>query len=319
MRKVNISVHPLVRFNEKQFDEYVERAMKVDDKSLNKNSCNKQRNVSNPYVSYKAIQPTKEWGESAEIRVLKFHQSPKALKELSRENNARVLVAVKSENTYGNWEYGDMYFWQLAEHILKENVEELQRDVDYGMYEWRLSIYHRSFAEQIEETKALAQAKQQVSEFIGEMLTGNMSFAKLKEQFLKNLDKKQEMLKNRADGQYRDKTWDYKSEDDRVNSHIAFLCDSFHNMEHIEVALITAFLESAIVRFKGAQIDRLQGGDRQKRIKHSDMLELVNQTGVIDIIDGFRKELDYMEDQYKEHFQDAQNYAGCDGNEIAKA
>jgi len=313
MRKVNINVHPLVRFSEEQFDEYLERAMKVDDKSLNKNSCNKQRNVSNPYVSFKAIQPTKEWGESAEIRVLKFHQSPKALKELSEKNNARVLVAVKSENTYGNWEYGDMYFWQLAEHILSENVEELQRDVDYGMYEWRMSIYHHSFSEQIEETKALEEAKHQVSQIIGEMLTKNVSFSKLKERFIKGLEEKE----NR--GKYRDKTWDYRSEDDKVNSHISFLCDSFHNMEHIEVALITAFLEHAIVRFKGEQIDRLQGGDRQKRIKHSDMKELVNQTGVIDIINSFREELDDMEEQYKRHFQDAQNYGGYDGNEIAKA
>ena len=313
MRKVNINVHPLVRFSEEQFDEYLERAMKVDDKSLNKNSCNKQRNVSNPYVSFKAVKPTKEWGESAEIRVLKIHQSPKALKELSSENNARVLVAVKSENTYGNWEYGDMYFWQLAEHILSENVEELQRDVDYGMYEWRMSIYHRSFAEQIEEAKALEEAKQQVSQIIGEMLTKNVPFSKLKERFIKGLEEQE----NR--GKYRDKTWDYRSEDEQVNSHIAFLCDSFHNMEHVEVAIITAFLEKAIVRFKGEQIERIQGGDRQKRIKHSDMKELVCQTGVIDIIDGFRKELDYLEEQYKEHFQDAQNYGGYDGNEIAKA
>ena len=74
---------------------------------MNKNLCNKTRNVENPYEIYRSLLlPGWEW------RVLRKYQSPE--KE-ANDPLARWFVAVKSPLTYGEWEYGDSYVREILE------------------------------------------------------------------------------------------------------------------------------------------------------------------------------------------------------------
>jgi len=63
-----------------------------------KNLRNKTRPLDNPYAVYKSyLLPDWEW------RVLKSWQAD------DNKPYARWFCAVKSPNTYGEWEYGDTY------------------------------------------------------------------------------------------------------------------------------------------------------------------------------------------------------------------
>jgi hypothetical protein len=73
------------------------------------NPFGKTRDLDNPYAVYK------NWylrmGE-CEYRVLKTYKLSKNENEYSR-----WLVAGKSEATYGKWEYGDMYRYEIEKHF----------------------------------------------------------------------------------------------------------------------------------------------------------------------------------------------------------
>ena len=76
---------------------------------MTKNECNKTRKVDNPYEIWKG--PANfEW------RVLRKYQTP----ENEAENKyARWYCAVKSDMTYGEYEYGDTYVADIKAYGVK--------------------------------------------------------------------------------------------------------------------------------------------------------------------------------------------------------
>ena len=67
--------------------------------NMTKNECNKTRDIDNPYEVWRG--PANfEW------RVLKKYQSPE---NEAKNDYARWFCAVKSDMTYGSYEYGDTY------------------------------------------------------------------------------------------------------------------------------------------------------------------------------------------------------------------
>ena len=58
----------------------------------------KTRNVNNPYAIFRV--------GDYEIRVLKTYKNPES--EI-KDSYARWYTAAKSANTFGQWEYGDLY------------------------------------------------------------------------------------------------------------------------------------------------------------------------------------------------------------------
>ena len=71
-----------------------------------KNMCGKKREVSNPYEVYKGPAGF-EW------RVLKKYQTPD---NEAKNPYARWYCAVKSDYTYGSFEYGDVYISEIKEN-----------------------------------------------------------------------------------------------------------------------------------------------------------------------------------------------------------
>ena len=68
-----------------------------------KNMCGKKREVSNPYEVYKGPAGF-EW------RVLKKYQAPE---NEAKNPYARWYCAVKSDFTFGSFEYGDVYISEI--------------------------------------------------------------------------------------------------------------------------------------------------------------------------------------------------------------
>ena len=77
---------------------------------MSKNLCGKTRDIDNPYEVWKGPRGF-EW------RVLKKYQKP----ELEAKNPyARWYCAVKSEMTYGSFEYGDTYVSDIKSYGVKQ-------------------------------------------------------------------------------------------------------------------------------------------------------------------------------------------------------
>ena len=76
---------------------------------MSKNECGKTRKIEEPYETWKGPAGF-EW------RVLKKYQKP----ELEAKNPyARWFCAVKSNMTYGEFEYGDVYVSEIKQHGTK--------------------------------------------------------------------------------------------------------------------------------------------------------------------------------------------------------
>ena len=76
---------------------------------MSKNECNKTRKIEDPYETWKGPAGF-EW------RVLKKYQKP----ELEAKNPyARWYCAVKSNMTYGSFEYGDVYVSEIKDNGIK--------------------------------------------------------------------------------------------------------------------------------------------------------------------------------------------------------
>ena len=77
---------------------------------MSKNLCGKTRPVDNPYEIWKG-------SNGFEWRVLKKYQKP----ELEAKNShARWFCAVKSNMTYGEFEYGDTYVSDIKTYGIKQ-------------------------------------------------------------------------------------------------------------------------------------------------------------------------------------------------------
>tara|TARA_R110001583_G_scaffold67415_4_gene192732 strand:+ start:409 stop:645 length:237 start_codon:yes stop_codon:yes gene_type:complete len=78
---------------------------------VSKNLCGKTRNIDNPYEIWKGAGGF-EW------RVLKKYQKP----ELEAKNaHARWYCAVKSDMTYGSFEYGDTYVSDIKTYGVRQD------------------------------------------------------------------------------------------------------------------------------------------------------------------------------------------------------
>ena len=76
---------------------------------MSKNECGKTRKIEDPYETWKGPAGF-EW------RVLKKYQKP----ELEAKNPyARWYCAVKSNMTYGSFEYGDVYVSEIKDNGIK--------------------------------------------------------------------------------------------------------------------------------------------------------------------------------------------------------
>ena len=73
---------------------------------MTKNECNKTRDIENPYEIW--VGPANfEW------RVLKKYQNAE---NEAKNEYARWFCAVKSNLTYGEYEYGDVYVRDIKKH-----------------------------------------------------------------------------------------------------------------------------------------------------------------------------------------------------------
>ena len=70
------------------------------------NPCSKTRKLDNPYEVWKCRMQLGSDVLNIEYRVLKKYKSPE---NEAKDPYAMWHTAAKSEATFGNWEYGDMY------------------------------------------------------------------------------------------------------------------------------------------------------------------------------------------------------------------
>ena len=70
------------------------------------NPCSKTRELNNPYEVWKCKMQLGFDVLEIEYRILKKYKSPE---NEAKDPSARWLTAAKSDATFGNWEYGDMY------------------------------------------------------------------------------------------------------------------------------------------------------------------------------------------------------------------
>ena len=71
-----------------------------------KNECGKTRDINNPYEVWECRMQLGLDVLNIEYRVLKKYKNPE---NEAKDPYARWHTAAKSEATFGNWEYGDMY------------------------------------------------------------------------------------------------------------------------------------------------------------------------------------------------------------------
>ena len=83
-----------------------------------KNPFGKKTDIENPYAIYKA--------GDLEYRVLKTYKLAK-----NEDAYSRWFVAGKSADTFGSWEYGDMYAPQVKMMRLVECTDEWRNTYDY--------------------------------------------------------------------------------------------------------------------------------------------------------------------------------------------
>jgi hypothetical protein len=76
---------------------------------MSKNECNKTRSLDDPYEVWTGLAGF-EW------RVLKKYQNPE---NEAKNPYARWYCAVKSNFTYGEFEYGDVYVSEIMENGVK--------------------------------------------------------------------------------------------------------------------------------------------------------------------------------------------------------
>ncbi len=79
--------------------------------TIEKNLCNKVREVNEPYEIWKSVDGQWTW------RVLRKYQKPSLE---AKNKNARWYCAVKSPYTRGRWEYGDTYVREIKEVAIKQ-------------------------------------------------------------------------------------------------------------------------------------------------------------------------------------------------------
>lgn len=70
------------------------------------NPCSKTRELDNPYEVWKCKMQLGLDVLTIEYRVLKKYKNPE---NEAKDPSARWFTAAKSDATFGNWEYGDMY------------------------------------------------------------------------------------------------------------------------------------------------------------------------------------------------------------------
>ena len=225
------NVNPVKNFTKKQFLDYSKKACNITIDTLNVNTCNKERKVDNPYVSFELTKEHEIYGANAEFRVLKFWNSPKALKELTSSNTSRIMTAVKSDATYGSWEYGDMYFAELAKLIAQGYIKETQRGINYSLYEWRMSIYHISLRDDRSEKLVLREYQDDIVESLKAILESGMSWEETKEAMIE---------------EENDKVFDFTSENGVINKGLEFLSASFSYSREIEVETLLKFMNNQI-------------------------------------------------------------------------
>jgi len=274
------NVNPVQNFSKEQFLEYSKKACEITMDTLNINTCKKERKVDNPYITYELTKEHEIYGANAEFRVLKFWNSPKALKELTSSNTSRIMTAVKSDATYGSWEYGDMYFAELAKLIAQGYIKETQRGINYSLYEWRMSIYHISLRDDRSEKLVLREYQDDIVESLKAILESGMSWEETKEAMIE---------------EENDKVFDFTSENGVINEGLKFLSASFSYSREIEVETLLKFMNNVITRYKSKHVDTLEA--QNKDVTPDSLNELSNPQ---DMVDSIKRELTNLEKQIDE-------------------
>ena len=271
------NVNPVQNFSKEQFIEYSKKASEITMDTLNINTCKKERKVDNPYITFELTKKHEIYGENAEFRVLKFWNSPKALKELTSSNLSRIMTAVKSDSTYGSWEYGDMYFADIAKLIAQGYVKETQRDVDYSLYEWRMSVYHCSLRDDTDESIVLKEFHQDIINTLKHITETEMSWEEVKGC----------MVTGDLDG-----VFEYTTENATINEGLRFLSRSFTFSQDIEVETLLKFFNNVITRVKTEHIETLE--KQNIRVTPESLANLANPQ---DYASAISKELKNFESQ----------------------
>ena len=262
-----VTMNPVSQMTGEEFKQYSQAISTMDFSNLNINTCNKERKTEEPYVSYKLVKPHDIYGSNAEFRVLKFWQSPKALKVLNQDNNSRIFTAVKSDATYGSWELGDMYFRDLARLIHEGYVVEHKRSIEFSLYEWRMSVYHMSLSSGMSEEDAFNEYKSDINGVLKAMKDKGMDYEHVVKCVV-NADS--------------DETKPFYF-NQRVAEDLDFLSQSFKNSHSDEVKTILNFINSVICNYKGKHLEKLE--KQGIEVTPSKMRQLAEPWDIIDAMD----------------------------------
>ena len=170
-----------------------------------------------------------------------------------------------------------MYFAELAKLIAKGYLKETQRDVDYSLYEWRMSIYHISLRDDREESLVLKEYLKDISDTLEAISESKMSWEQTKEAM------------SEGDSQ---EVFSFTSENPMINEGLRFLSQSFTFSKEIEVETFLKFFSNVMTRVKTEHIEELE---RQNIVVTPESLG--NLANPQDIAKAISKELKNLEAQ----------------------
>ena len=304
--------HPMENMDKDLFMDYANNIMNMKEEDYNKNSCKQERKKENPYATFKLLEPNDAWGAHAEIRVLKCWGSPKHF--LDDESTLRVLTCVKSENTHGSWEYGDMDWLALAMLIVEGKLSEIQRDLDWSLFEFRGVVQKCIQEAKVEPEKAYFMCSSQLYQLIEEGRKNNLSYNELKSVAIQSTTK----LKDSRDvideiqsekGENR-VAFGYTTKNKMINSLLEDISDMFHGSSSDEIGFVLTFLARVMNKVKKQQAKQSE--------THEDFKSRSEATGVIELMFSIMEESKMLESKTEE-FMSKTHKGGEYGKDIPKA
>ena len=281
--------HPLTNMDLKVFTDYAERVMNMETSDYNKNSCNKERDRKKPYSTYKLTEPVDMWGDYAEVRVLKCWNSPKRF--LNKVETLRVLTCVKSENTHGSWEYGDMDWLAIASLISEGKLVETQRDSDWSIFEFR-GVLQTMIAETKKEPEACySHLARQLYELLETGRKNNLSFDKLKELAIQSSDDIKDFSELVQETQKKDEkpyvAFGYTTRNKTINHLLSDLSQAFEGCDESEIGFLLTYVLKVLTSVKKRQAKDSNNVD--------DFISRSGETGMIELMFALLEESKELE------------------------
>ena len=308
--------HPMTNMDKEHFCDYANGVMSMKEDEYNKNSCNKERDKENPYATFKLVEPNDVWGTHAEVRVLKCWGSPKTF--LDNKSTLRVLTCIKSEATHGTWEYGDMDWLALGMLIIDGKLVEIQRDVEWSLYEFRGVLQKCIEEAKVSPKRAYYMVSSQLYRLVEEGKKNNLSYDELRDVAIKSTTKLQDSRDiiddiQKEKGEHR-VAFGYTSGNKMINTILEDVSDMFEGSSDDEVGFVLTFLARVM--------DKVKREQAKQSDTHEDFISRGQATGVIELMFAIMEESKVLESKTEEFMKLTQQAKGGNayGNdEIPKA